>query len=288
MNIEAYLEFRNECINKTADINTTYDDKVNFVLNTAELIVRKIVIPYPNNQTTEQDFINKADSFPHNFKHFIKSCVVDIVDMAYSDIEHKKSGTKDPDAVKKYYNSIESIQELYACLFVQYFGTFEFGSNMNIANRFSLLPPIIRCKTLQHLYAMNPNNIVIIDKLGLSITKAYDTKTTAKWIMQNEEHLKSIPAASKEMIEMIPEFAEHTMYDSCVGKINPDYESIYADFETLKASYYSKGIMDGETQEILMFNDYMQFAYECLEKIPSPITKGGNPYFLLSYFDSFK
>ncbi len=284
MNVDAYLEFRNECINKPANINTTYNDKVDFVANASELILRKIIIPYPTDQTTEQDFVNRAYSFPHNLKNFIKSCVVDIVDMIYADIDCRKSGTKDPDPIKKYRYSIESIQELYACLFMQYFGMFSFGSNMDIANRFSLLPPIIRCRTLKYLYAANPNNIVIIDKFGLSLTKAYSAKATEKWITENAEHLRSLPAASEEMIAKFPQLAGHTMYDSCIGKINSAYESIYADFETLKAAYYEKGIMDGDTKEIFMFNDFMQFAYDALESIPSPLRENGNPYFLLLYF----
>lgn len=47
---------------------------------------------------------------------------------------------------------IDSLFELYACILIDYFERYEFGTSMDVVQQFSILPPIIRYLTLEYLY----------------------------------------------------------------------------------------------------------------------------------------
>ncbi|AHF07594.1 hypothetical protein [Desulfitobacterium metallireducens] len=173
---------------------------------------------------------------------------------------------------------INSLFELYSYLLTSYFEKYEFGSNMEILSSFSILPPIIRYITLKYLNDKYPENIIIIDKLALAILKAFDKEKAFNWIEERKETLSNTPSVSKRAEQDLEEkigkelasiiIAEApNMYDLCnerirmVGNILEQKGKLYDDFEGAIDHYYEKGIVQGETPDVLEFNSIMEFLY---------------------------
>ena len=143
---------------------------------------------------------------------------------------------------------------------------------------FSLLPPIIRYKVLNYLYEKDSENISVIDKLVLSIMKAYDIDTAKKWIEKEKENLilkKAITDnAYNDLIEKMGQLGHHiyeniipNMYESCKQKIlsfeknNMEKNKIYLDFESALPYYKENGVLSKDDEESNEFNDIMYFLY---------------------------
>ncbi|MBN1042904.1 hypothetical protein DVW07_12670 [Clostridium botulinum] len=173
---------------------------------------------------------------------------------------------------------IDSLFNLYAYLLINYFEKYEFGTNLEIVRKFSILPPIIRHLTLEYLYSKYPENIIIIDKLSLVILKALNKEAAIKWIEERKEKLKTIPSvtknAEKDIIEKCGEDLARVivstapnMYDLCTERINLVADDIskngnlYNDFESAIDYYRMSGIISGESSDIKEFNSIMEFLY---------------------------
>lgn len=170
----------------------------------------------------------------------------------------------------------DSLLNLYAYLLMDYFEKYEFGANLEIVRKFSILPPIIRYLTLDYLYSKYPENIMIIDKLSLVILKALNKDTAIKWIEERKEELKITPSvtAEKDIIKKNGEelariiiSSAPNMYDVCTEWINLVADDIskngklYNDFESAIDYYRMSGIVSGESSEIKEFNSIMEFLY---------------------------
>ena len=173
---------------------------------------------------------------------------------------------------------IDSLFNLYAYLLIDYFEKYEFGTNLEIVRKFSILPPIIRYLTLEYLYSKYPENIMIIDKLSLVILKALNKETAIKWIEERKEKLKITPSvtknAEKDIIEKGGEKLARiiistapNMYDLCTERINLVADDIskngklYNDFESAIDYYRMSGTVSGESSDIKEFNSIMEFLY---------------------------
>ncbi|MDL2310400.1 hypothetical protein LJC13_00305 [Peptostreptococcaceae bacterium OttesenSCG-928-C18] len=173
---------------------------------------------------------------------------------------------------------IDSLFDLYAYLLIDYFERYEFGTNLKVVRQFSILPPIIRCLTLEYLYNKYPKNVMIIDKLSLVLLKARNKEAALKWIGERAETLKNTPSvtknAEKEIIEKAgEEFARviiataPNMYDLCTERINLVANDIdkngklYNDFESAIDYYKQSGIISGDEDGIKEFNSIMEFLY---------------------------
>jgi hypothetical protein len=175
-------------------------------------------------------------------------------------------------------NVINSLFNLYAYLLINYFEKYEFGTNLEIVRKFSILPPIIRHLTLEYLYSKYPENIMIIDKLSLVILKALSKEAAIKWIEERKDKLKITPSvtrnAEKDIIEKYGEDLARiivstapNMYDLCTERINLVADDIskngklYNDFESAIDYYRMSGIVSGESSDIKEFNSIMEFLY---------------------------
>jgi hypothetical protein len=174
---------------------------------------------------------------------------------------------------------IDSLFDMYSYLFIDFFEKYEFGSNMGILHAFSMLPPIIRYKTLAYLYEKHPDNIMLVDKLGLAILKAFDKETAIEWVEKRKENLAELPTvtpnAEKEIAEKYGEEVAKTiiamspknMYDLCIDKINKvaslidQRGKLYDDFESAIDFYKKIGIVEGDSLEVSEFNSIMEFLY---------------------------
>lgn len=174
---------------------------------------------------------------------------------------------------------IDSLFNIYSYLFISYFEKYKFGKNEEVNSAFSILPPIIRYITLNYLYAEDEINISIIDKLSLAILKAFDKEKSLQWLDERKLSLINMSAVSEEGISAIKEkrgeeVAKHVilnapenMYVLCVDKVKQVSNIIeqngvlYDDFENALDLYKSKGIINGDSEEIKEFNSIMDFVY---------------------------
>lgn len=174
---------------------------------------------------------------------------------------------------------IDSLFNIYSYLFISYFEKYKFGKNEKVMSAFSILPPVIRYIALNYLYAKDETNISIIDKLSLAILKSFDKDKSLKWLNERKSSFINMSAVSEEGISAIKEkFGEEVaknvifnapenMYVLCVDRVEQVSNVIeqngvlYDDFESALELYKSKGIIDGDSEEIKEFNSVMDFVY---------------------------
>lgn len=171
-----------------------------------------------------------------------------------------------------------SLFNIYAYLFVSFFKNNKFGSNLEITTSFSILPPTIRYIALNYLYNEDMGNIMIIDKLSLSILKAFDENQAQSWLDQRREDLIVMASVTEEAaIDIEEKFGKEVaksivgnapnMYDLCSGRVKEvaniieEKGKLYYDFESAVELYKQEGIIRGDSAEIISFNDLMEFVY---------------------------
>lgn len=180
--------------------------------------------------------------------------------------------------------------DLYAILFIQFFLVFPislFSSN-KILSDFSLLPPVIRYRTLNYLFEKNPNNIQVLNKLLLSMVKTFDINKAIQWLNNNMDNIKSIPYPNEDeilkyakhcgavkvrpgvwVVSTTLNFKAHTnVYDLMTEKINSknirknESGKMYKNFEEAIDYYKANKKNIGELLESeKMFYSLMDFVY---------------------------
>ncbi|MEQ4311739.1 hypothetical protein ABNM01_02400 [Pseudomonas syringae] len=173
----------------------------------------------------------------------------------------------------------DNLLSLYASLFVIYFKKYEFGTNSEVMNAFSILPPVIRYMCLNELYQHNKSNLSLIDKLSLVLLKAFDKEQAVRWVEERKEELSNVLPYTEEAIEKykkevgndfaqsIIENAPASMYVVCMDRIIEVDEIIrkngllYNNFEQAKGLYLTKGVLKGSSDEVVDFNSLMAFVY---------------------------
>ena len=173
----------------------------------------------------------------------------------------------------------DNLLNLYASLFLIYFKKYEFGTNTEVVSAFSILPPIIRYICLNELYQHKKSNLSVIDKLSLVLLKAFDKEQAVRWVEERKEELSNVLPYTEEAIEKhrkeignefaqsLIENAPASMYVVCMDRILEVDEIIrkngllYNNFEQAKGLYLTKGVLKGESDEVVDFNSLMAFVY---------------------------
>lgn len=248
--------------------------------------MRKL-IDSPSNQNLMlgQNYVKDEIKKLNNSDH-IQSCVKDIIKddgAMHRGNSCSHTGVIDSIEDQEHREEINSLQELIACLFIDYFTTYKFGIKSEVMGNFSLLPPIIRCKTLTYLYQKDETNVDIFDKLVLSLIKSYDADKAMEWVEAHKEQLDERPSSSPEMGIMLamlghPQFMCRTMYDCCVTKINDSsrFPQMYKAFEEAKKFYIDNNTLKETGEEIAKFKNLMDFVFIGIKEEPMPIDN--NPY----------
>ena len=174
---------------------------------------------------------------------------------------------------------VDSLYDLLAYLFIDYFKKYPFGSNNEVVSSFSILPPLLRFKVLNELYENDKENICVIDKLVLTILKSKSKEAALDWIKSRKCELQNLQNSTKEADDDLAnkigkDFAElilanykKNMYLLCLEKINEVSEliskngALYETFEDAKKLYVEKGILPEESEENKEFNSIMEFCY---------------------------
>ncbi|MGC8304759.1 hypothetical protein [Leuconostoc mesenteroides] len=95
---------------------------------------------------------------------------------------------------EEYDEALDAIFDLIAYQFVDYFNEYpmKLTSQNEVMSDFSLLPPIIRFKTLDRLLRDDPENIQVLNKFILAIIKTTGKVSAYLWLQNNESRIRSI------------------------------------------------------------------------------------------------
>lgn len=186
--------------------------------------------------------------------------------------------------------------DIYAFLFIDFFGRHQFASNNAIVTSFSILPPVIRFKVLIRLHQKNPENIMIIDKMYLVILKAFDKSTALNSIELNKMNLEHMPVMTPEAgwnivykygyekFKVIESTGPPNMYVLCKERISNVSETLekrgllYENFEEALGLYENKGTVEGNSDDVIEFNSLMEFIYLGRKKVENKKLNELNTY----------
>lgn len=265
--------------------DTSYRGKISTIRQYAEVVVRKILDLEPDQKIMlgQNDIKRRIQALPNHV--FLETAIKNIKDKGNDSThtEHIENVSKEEfDCI------VDSLFDILSFLLIEYFEKYEFGTRNDILTSFSLLPPIIRYKVLDFLNKKYPDNIAVIDKLVLSIMKAFSVTKAKMWVKEKRVSLTQLatitPKAYNEMIQnlgleialKVRAASPSNMYDLCMSKIAQLEENInkgvvYSDFESALPYYRKKGPILDNTLEAKEFNDIMEFLYlgrkEAIKKI---------------------
>ncbi len=275
-NNEAYRLLVSDLINDAFYLDgASYRGIIAKIRQYAEVIVRKIL-----NLSTDETVELGNGKLQHKLKELNNPLLLNAV-KNINHIGSKCTHTKLIREISKedVDSTMRSLLDLYASLLIEFFEKYRFGSNGNIVSSFSILPPIIRYITLNYLYDKHPDNLMIIDKLSLSILKALSKEEAIQWIETHKEVLEKTPTITEEAYQDIcrkmgAEVAEiwrlsapQNMYVLCYNRVHLVAKKIekdgllYNDFESAIIYYQQNGIVKGNSTEVKEFNSIMEFLY---------------------------
>lgn len=262
--------------------NASYNSKIADIRKYAEVIVRRLIHRDTEKPLTLGNQYTEEKLRKRGIEEELFWNAVEKINSFGSDRTHTQVTTV---ATKREFDDVvDSLFDLYAYLFVYFFKRFRFGQNQAIVFSFSILPPIIRYKALNELYLQDPENTVVIDKLILSIIKAFSADEAKEWIDEHKSSLEQmyynddfssdvfrnliaeygIVFANAVMSEVAQQRTE-TMYDICVDKVlrfaQSNWTPVYNSFETALIYYKNKGVVSGNSEEVKEFNALMSFVY---------------------------
>lgn len=275
-----YRDIEYECTVKVLidDIyysNASYDTKVARIRKYAEILVRRLLKYDPEKPLTlgHRNTLNKLDK-----NQYTEPLLRDSLKQLNSyGSESTHSQKREPANKHEYEEAIQNLLNIYAYLFVDYFKNNRFGSNPSIVSAFSLLPPIIRSIALQELYAQDPDNLLVINKLLIAIVKAEGILSARKWLEDNRSFLikkgtgvnddlrKSIVLQHGEEIAdiIISQIPDSNMYEDGLKILESfsDFTPLYTDFESALSYYKTHGIIAGQTKDVEDFNSLLLFVF---------------------------
>lgn len=251
--------------------------KISTVRQYSEVVIRKILDIPQGEKTTIGDYevIKKLKTVSSNDKLLMGAV------RKLQKLGNKCTHTQDPKPIldADVDSAIDALFKLYASLFVLHFKKYNFGSNNEVMNVFSILPPIIRFFVLENLYGSDKVNLQVINNLCLVLLKAFNKNDALNWLNERKCELSSILpytpeaiaeielARGKQFAELIIANAPANMYVCCLERLEKVALTIekqgllYNSFEQAKQLYLNKGILDDNNPENKEFNDIMEFVY---------------------------
>lgn len=174
-------------------------------------------------------------------------------------------------------NSVtESLFDLYAFLFEEYFLKYPIDANTKpiIMYTFSLLPPVIRYKTLNSLFMSGQRNIFVADRLILAMLKTNGKVFSINWLNDNKKILIASPypdnkltdSAETNLFNLIKGYPITNHFELLLDKVInvsdyiADHGVMYQTFEEAVHYYKNKGIEDS-SPEFVELKDIMDFVY---------------------------
>lgn len=200
-NSSEYERMISDLIHDTFYVKLSKRGKIKGIRQFSEILVRKIL----NIGSERKLMLGRSDQFqdelsqlPEDRKQELLAIIEKIRPLG-NDGTHTQHTTEFSD------NELNQVKDglfdLYAYLFIDYFLKYPMDllSPAEVMSDFSLLPPIVRYKTLKYLYEKNAN-LQIANRYCLSIIKTYNKEKAIKWLEKEKSKLLSIPYPTEKEI----------------------------------------------------------------------------------------
>lgn len=275
-NDKAYSQVINEFVNDTYYVEgQSYGTKIEKIRQYTEIILRRLLKYDPKKmlELGDKRVIRQLDEKGYVEEWFRSSL----------DTIRKKGNNRTHTQVRKvateeeFNNVVNSLFDLYAYLFYDFFKRHRFGTNSKILTAFSLLPPVIRYITLTKLFEIDNSNIYVIDKLAIATLKAKSKDEAIKWIESHEKDFSKLSSwdenAKQDFLNQLgPELGINVinsvpnMYDLCYQRVEKidlyrNDKISYDSFESALRGYKKYGHIDGTTEDVQEFNQLMSFVF---------------------------
>ncbi|MFC2400634.1 MAG: hypothetical protein ACFNND_02895 [Streptococcus sobrinus] len=278
-----YERMIGDLIHDTFYIESSKRGKISGIRQFSEVLVRKILNIGNNEQLTLGNAKCKPEfaELPENRKIYLEVAIEKIRSLGNSGTHTQRTEEFSDDELKQVK---DGLLDLYAYLFIDYFLKYPMDllSPAEVMFDFSLLPPIIRYKTLEYLYNQEAN-LQIANRYCLSIIKTYDKATAFRWLEEERERLYQIHYPTQEEAEeyyinrgvqispdqiqaSIQLWRYSNVYDLLKDKVIDSRTSVnesgkmYSNFEQAK-SYYLANRSEGESKEINELREIIDFVY---------------------------
>lgn len=280
-----YERMIGDLIHDTFYIESSKRGKISGIRQFSEILVRKIINVGSDRKlmlgTIQRDFRNELDRLQENRKEDLLKIIERIRPLGNegTHTQHTKDFSDDDLRQVK-----DGLFDLYSYLFIDYFIKYPMNllSPAEVMHSFSLLPPIIRYKTLKYLYE-NEANLQIANRYCLAIIKTFDKSTAFEWLELNKEKLLSIPypteeeereyyvkrgvpISSTQFIVSIQLWKYNSVYDLLFEKIEDSRTSVnesgkmYSNFEKAKFYWLNERCFS-DIQEVDELNNLIDFVY---------------------------
>lgn len=274
--------------------DNSLDSKVERIRNLAEIIGRFILDWGTERSVTLGEIKEELKKVEKNSMLINAVSIINDFGVDYAHTQKTKPASK-----KILERGKESLNDMFSFIFIRYFQKYEFGSNAQVERAFSLLPPIIRYKTLAFLYENGGmKNREIIMKLTLALLKSSNEKKARRWLDEHQENLKTMISTPCEQLNArfgscwqqyyYVDDLPLNFYDECTLKVKDvsymlkNSGSMYKSFEEAAHFYELNGTVYGDTPEIIEFNRNMEFVYA--GRIPIPNEKNPDDYTAANIF----
>ncbi|MFJ1628407.1 hypothetical protein [Marinilactibacillus psychrotolerans] len=270
-----------DLIHDTFYIESSHRGKIQKIRQYSEVLVRKIIDKDSNSKLTLGDQETQRELKKKNINLFNTVEKIRVIGNEATHTRYIKNFT-DEELDK----TIDALFDLYAFLFIDYFHSFPIGKDTEpeILTDFSLLPPVIRFKTLDYLYKENLktckiiNNIYFYDKYCLAIIKYKGKEAAFEWLKKNKKILEEIIYPSYEERQALIEevginILNSTMitlsingYELLLDKIDKvgnqiiENGKLYESFEEA-VEYYRLYKSDSVSKEINELHSIIDFVY---------------------------
>ena len=261
-NIFEYEQMIGDLIHDTFYVGLTKRGKIKGIRQFSEVIVRKILNIGSDTHFTlgKAEHMEQFKKLSDDRKVYLKASIEKIRPLG-NDGTHTQHTEEFSDAELNQVK--DGLFDLYAYLFIDYFLKYpiELLSPQGVLPDFSLLPPIIRFKTLKYFYDKDAN-LQIANRYCLSIIKTYGKKQALEWLELEKSKLLSMPYPTNEEIReyyiktglkvspnkiLVNLQLENynNVYDLLIDKIEDDRTSMnesgkmYSQFEEAKKYYLS-------------------------------------------------
>lgn len=282
-NIFEYEQMIGDLIHDTFYVGLTKRGKIKGIRQFSEVIVRKILNIGSDTHFTlgKAEHMEQFKKLSDDRKMYLKASIEKIRPLGNDGTHTQHTEEFSDDELNQVK---DGLFDLYAYLFIDYFLKYpiELLSPQGVLPDFSLLPPIIRFKTLKYFYDKDAN-LQIANRYCLSIIKTYGKKQALEWLKLEKSKLLSIPYPTNEEIR---EYYIETglmvspnkilvnlqlgnynnVYDLLIDKIEDDRTSInesgkmYSQFEEAK-NYYIKNRSMNSNKELNDLHEIMDFVY---------------------------
>lgn len=228
-----------DIVHDTFYIECSNRGKISTIRQYSEVFVRQILGAEPEDKFMLGNSKNELKERSQFVSHAV--CVI----QSYgNDATHTQHLQRFEDADLE--TVVDALFDLIAYLFIVFFKKYpiNYDTDPTLLKDFSLLPPIIRYKTLNQLFQSEPENIYIIDRLALSILKTYGQEDAFDWLESHRTSFEALPYPDEEQIniridQIGPEEAQARLM-FCVFKMYTNY--VRTRYEMLAMSSIREGL----------------------------------------------